>query len=72
MGLLEGRAQAISGQFNEQDVANTLWAYATMGRKSGQRLMGLMEGRAEAAYSKISLYTWVLKRYLNTCRDLAY
>jgi hypothetical protein len=26
MGQLEGRAEAISGEFNSQDVANTLWA----------------------------------------------
>ena len=56
MGLLEGQAEAISGEFHEQDVANTLRAYATMGRKPGERLMGLMQGRAEAAYSKIYLY----------------
>ena len=48
MGLLEGRAEAISGEFNSQDVANTLWAFATMGRKPGERLMGQLEGRAEA------------------------
>jgi hypothetical protein len=35
-GLLEGRAEAISGEFNSQAVANTLWAYATMGRKPGE------------------------------------
>jgi hypothetical protein len=28
---LERRAEALAGTFNEQDVANTLWAYATMG-----------------------------------------
>jgi hypothetical protein len=48
MGLLEGRAEAISGEFNSQNVANTLWAYATMGRQPGERLMGMLEGRAEA------------------------
>jgi hypothetical protein len=37
----------ISGEFNSQEVANTLWAFATMGRKPGERMMGLLEGRAE-------------------------
>ena len=31
-----------------QDVANTLWAYATMGREPGAGLMRKLEGRAEA------------------------
>jgi hypothetical protein len=26
---LEGRAEALAGTFNTQDVANTLWEYAT-------------------------------------------
>jgi len=29
MRELEGRAEALAGTFNSQDVANTLWAYAT-------------------------------------------
>ncbi len=33
--VLEGRAEGLSVEFNSQDVANTLWAYATMGRKPG-------------------------------------
>jgi hypothetical protein len=45
---LERRAEAISGKFNSQEVANTLWAFATMGRKPGERMMGQLEGRAEA------------------------
>ena len=44
---IEQRAEAISGEFNSQAVANTLWAYATMGRKPGERLMGLLEGRTD-------------------------
>jgi hypothetical protein len=44
----EERAEAVSGDFHSQEVANTLWAYATMGRKPGERVMGLLEGRAEA------------------------
>ena len=32
---LEVRAEALAGTFNAQNVANTLWAYATMGREPG-------------------------------------
>jgi hypothetical protein len=32
---LERRAEAISGEFNSQEVANTLWTFSTMGRKPG-------------------------------------
>ena len=49
---LEGRAEAISGEFKPQDVANTLWAYATMGRKPGGRMMGILELRAQATAGK--------------------
>ena len=35
---LEGRAEALAGTFNAQNVANTLWAYATMGREPGERV----------------------------------
>jgi hypothetical protein len=48
MWVLEGRAEALAGTFNEQGVANTLWAYATMGRSPGAGVMRVMEGRAEA------------------------
>jgi len=34
---LEGRAEALAGTFNAQNVANKLWAYATMGREPGGR-----------------------------------
>ena len=40
---LEGRAEAVEDTFNAQNVANTLWAYATMGRAAGARV-GLDEG----------------------------
>ena len=45
---LEVRAEALAGTFNAQDVANTLWAYATMGREPGAGLMRVLEGRAVA------------------------
>ena len=47
MRELEGRAEALAGTFIAQDVANTLWAYATMGREPGAGLMRELEGRAE-------------------------
>ena len=37
-----------SGTFKAQDVANTLCAYATMGREPGEDLMREMEGWTEA------------------------
>ena len=45
---LDGRAEALAGTFKAQDVANTLWAYATMGREPGAGMMRALEGRAEA------------------------
>ena len=47
MGKLERRAEAISGEFNSQNVANTLWAYATMGTKPGNLMMEKLERRVE-------------------------
>jgi endonuclease/exonuclease/phosphatase family metal-dependent hydrolase len=47
MGQLERRAEVIAGDFNSQGIVNTLWAYATMGRKPGELLMGHLERRAE-------------------------
>ena len=38
----------MAGTFKAQNVANTLWAYATMGREPGSGLMRVLEGRAEA------------------------
>jgi hypothetical protein len=51
---LERRAEAISGEFNSQDVANTLWAYATMGRKPGERLMGQLGRRVDAISGELN------------------
>ena len=49
LSQLEGRAEALAaGTFNAQDVANTLWACATMGRKRGAGVMRELEGRTEA------------------------
>jgi uncharacterized alpha-E superfamily protein len=41
-------AEEISGEFNLEESTNTLSAFATMGRKPGEQLMGQLEGRAEA------------------------
>jgi hypothetical protein len=48
MRELEGRAEAVAGTFNAQDVATTLWAYATMGWEPGAGMIRELEGRAEA------------------------
>ena len=45
---LEQQAEAVAGTFDSQSVANTLWAYATMGRTPGAQMMMVLEGRAEA------------------------
>ena len=54
MGLLEGRVEATSATFNSQDVAKTLWAYATMKRRPGERMMELLEGRVEELSGQFS------------------
>ena len=36
----------VAREYTAQEVANTLWAYAIMGRASGERVMGLLEERA--------------------------
>jgi hypothetical protein len=51
---LEQRAEAISGAFNSQDVANTLWAFATMRTKPGERMMGQLDRRAETISGEFS------------------
>ena len=46
----EGTGGAVGGigKFKAQDVANTLWAFVTMGREHRAGLMRVLEGRAEA------------------------
>ena len=41
---LEARAEALAGTFNAQEVANTLWAYETMGREPGAGVMRAQTG----------------------------
>ena len=54
MPELERRAEAIAGEFNSQDFANTLWAYATMGTTPGKRMTGQLERRAETISGKFT------------------
>jgi hypothetical protein len=42
----------LAGTFNAQDVANTLWAYATMGREPSAGMMRVLEERVEALAGK--------------------
>jgi hypothetical protein len=55
MGQLERRTETISGEFKPQDVANTLWAFATMGTKSGDRMMGQLKQQVQQAERARSL-----------------
>jgi len=54
MGQLERRVEAISGEFNSQEVANTLWAFATMGLRPGGQLIGKLGRRTEAISGEFS------------------
>jgi hypothetical protein len=50
-GIDEGSRVAVGGASRHvylQNVSNTLWAYATMGREPGKGLMRVLKGRAEA------------------------
>jgi hypothetical protein len=40
---LERRAQVISGEYSSLGIANTLWAFATLGAKMGEQLMLQLE-----------------------------
>ena len=44
---LEARVEEVVRECNSQEVANTLWAHATMGRKPGERALGALEARVE-------------------------
>jgi hypothetical protein len=71
MGQLERRAEAISGEFNSQDVATTLWAYATMRTKPGERMMFKLERRAEAIPGDFNLQDVVITlwAYVRLAKD---
>ena len=47
LGELEARMEEVVMQCTSQAMANTLWAYATMGRKPGEQVLGALEARME-------------------------
>ena len=58
--MRQNGGQAISEEFNSQSDANTLWAFATMGRKPAERIMGQLERQAEAISDlKHEILVWV-------------
>jgi hypothetical protein len=42
-GGADWRTETISEEFNSEEVANTLWAFVTMGTKPGERMMEQLE-----------------------------
>ena len=42
---LELQIERVVSKYNAQNVANTVWAYARMGREPGEGVMGMLEGR---------------------------
>ena len=61
MRKLEGRAEAVAGTFSAQNVASTLWAYATLGREPGADLMRVLEGRGMGGERSSSMRTWAVE-----------
>ena len=55
IGLMERLVEDLSGEFYSQAVANTLWAFATMGRMPRERIIELLETHAEAMYGESNL-----------------
>ena len=49
LAALERQAEAVTGSFNAQELANTMWASATMGRAPGAGVVRGLEVRAQAA-----------------------
>jgi len=47
---LERRAEAMSGEFKSQNVANKPWAFAMMGVKPGERMLGQLERPIKALF----------------------
>ena len=46
LGALEARALEVQGDFNPQNIANTLWAFATLGKQPDDRLVVGLTARA--------------------------
>ena len=55
LAALEARAGEVAGECNPQEVANMLWAYATMGRRPGEGVLGALEARAMAGGSSMGM-----------------
>jgi len=54
VACLESRAAAVAGVFNPQHIANTLWAYATLGIQPGAGLVACLERRAAAVVGEFN------------------
>ena len=52
LGALKARMEEVGRECKPQEVANTLWAYATMGMKPGGRAMGALEARVGGGRGK--------------------
>ena len=52
LGALEARMEEVRRECNPQEVANTLWAYATMGKTPGERALGAL-GALEARVEEV-------------------
>jgi len=68
LGLMEERAEAISGSFYSKDLANTLWAYATLGSTPAGSLLRALEERVEVISGlfiaqEISNTLWAYARF---------
>ena len=55
---MAGRAEAVTGTFKAQEVANTLKAYSTKGREPGTVAMRELEVRAEALAGTLCSIRW--------------
>jgi hypothetical protein len=52
---MQERATAVAGEFNPQEVSNTVWALAKMGVTPEAGLLRAMQGRAGAGAGEFSL-----------------
>ena len=62
--------EGVAKECSSQNVANTLWAYATMGRRPGERVLGALEARAMTTFSGEGFGTiqrFQLHQYLLSC-----
>ena len=45
LARLDARVEAVAREFNPQEVANLVWAYATMRREPGRRVLAQLDAR---------------------------